>query len=64
MYGMGDQRLDFRFDLQTDKLARVFVHERIPGLPPHDIGPRPAGMQPRLTPMTETTILSDTLVFR
>jgi hypothetical protein len=64
MYGMGDQRLDFRFDLQTDKLARVFVHERIPGLPPHGLGPRPAGMQPRLTPMTETTILSDTLVFR
>lgn len=64
LYGMGEQRLDFRFDLQTDKLARVFVHERIPGLPPHDIGPRPAGMQPHLTPMTETTILSDTLVFR
>jgi hypothetical protein len=64
LYGMGDQRLDFRFDLQTDKLARVFVHERIPGLPPHDIAPRPAGMSPAFTPMTESTILSDTLVFR
>ena len=64
MYGMGGQRLDFRFDLQTDKLARVFVHERIPGLPPHDIAPRPAGMPPPLTPGTASTILSDTLVFR
>jgi hypothetical protein len=64
LYGMGGQVLDFRIDLESDKLARLFVHERIPGLPPHDIAPRPAGMLPPLTPMTETTILSDTLVFR
>lgn len=64
LYGMGGQRLNFRFDLQPDKLARVFVHERIPGLPPHDIAPRPAGMRPPMTPMTASTILSDTLVFR
>ncbi|MDB5910052.1 MAG: hypothetical protein JWP34_4166 [Massilia sp.] len=64
LYGMGDQLLDFRLDLESDKIARLFVHERIPGLPPHNIAPRPAGMLPPLTPMTETTILSDTLVFR
>jgi hypothetical protein len=64
LYGMGGQPLDFRLDLASEKFARLFVHERIPGLPPHDIAPRPAGMLPPLTPMTETTILSDTLVFR
>jgi hypothetical protein len=64
LYGMNEATLDFRMDLASDKLARVFVHERMPGLPPHDLAPRPAGMLPPLTPMTETTILSDTLVFR
>jgi hypothetical protein len=64
MYGMNEAMLDFRMDLASDKLARVFVHERMPGLPPHDLAPRPAGMLPPLTPMTETTIMSDTLVFR
>jgi hypothetical protein len=64
LYGMGGQLLDFRLELQPDRLARLFVHERIPGLPRHDMAPRPAGMLPPLTPMTETTILSDTLVFR
>jgi hypothetical protein len=64
LYGMGAQMLDFRMELQSDKLARMLVHERMPGLPPHGIAPRPAGMLPLVTPMTETTILSDTLVFR
>ncbi|MET0857767.1 MAG: M28 family peptidase [Telluria sp.] len=64
LYGMAGQVLDFRLELRPDTLARLIVHERIPGLPPHAIAPRPAGMLPPLTPMTETTILSDTLVFR
>jgi hypothetical protein len=64
LYGMGAQKLDFRFDLESDKLARVSIHERAPGLPPHGGPERPAGMQPPLTPMTATTIMSDTLVFR
>jgi hypothetical protein len=64
LYGMGGQVLDFGMELQTDRLARLMVHERLPGLPPHAMAPRPAGMPPPLTPMTETTILSDTLVFR
>jgi hypothetical protein len=64
LYGMGAQKLDFRFDLESDKLARVSIHERAPGLPAHGGPERPAGMQPPLTPMTATTIMSDTLVFR
>jgi hypothetical protein len=64
LYGMGGQKLDFRFDLEPDKLARVSIHERAPGLPPGSGPERPAGMQPPLTPMTATTITSDTLVFR
>jgi hypothetical protein len=64
LYGMGGRKLDFRFDLESDKLARVAIHERAPGLPPHGGPERPAGMQPPLTPMTATTIMSDTLVFR
>jgi hypothetical protein len=64
LYGMGGQKLHFRLDLKTDELSRIFIHERIPGLPANPAGPRPAGMQPPMTPMTETTILSDTLLFR
>jgi hypothetical protein len=64
LYGMGGQKLDFQMDLETDKLARVFIHERVPGLPPKDAPERPAGMLPLMTPMTATTITSDTLVFR
>jgi hypothetical protein len=64
LYGMGGQKLDFRFDLEPDRQARVLIHERAPGLPPHDLPPRPAGMLPQMTPMTETTIWSDTLLFR
>jgi hypothetical protein len=63
LYGMGGQLLHFRFDLNSDELSRVFIHERIPGLP-HGVPARPAGMQPPMTPMTATTILSDTLLFR
>ncbi len=64
LYGMGGQLLHFRFDLNSDELSRIFIHERIPGLPPHPAGARPAGLLPLTTPMTETTILSDTLLLR
>jgi hypothetical protein len=64
LYGMGGQLLHFRLDLNSDELSSIFIHERIPGLPPNAAGARPAGMLPLTTPMTETTILSDTLLFR
>ncbi len=64
LYGMGGQPLHFRLDLNSDEMTRVFVHERIPGLPSNDIGARPAGLPPPMTPTTESTILSDTLLFR
>ena len=64
LYGMGGQLLHLRFDLNSDELSRIFIHERLPGLPPHAAGARPADLLPPMTPMTETTILSDTLLFR
>ncbi|MDL2355924.1 MAG: M28 family peptidase [Pseudomonadota bacterium] len=64
MYGMGGQALAFRLDLEPDRMARVAIHERAPGLPAQGAPQRPAGMLPPLTPMTATTIMSDTLVFR
>lgn len=64
LYGMGGQQLRFSFDLNSDEMTRIFIHERIPGLPSNDIGARPDGTRPPMTPMTESTILSDTLVFR
>jgi hypothetical protein len=64
VYGMGGQLLHFRMELNSDELSRVFIHERIPGLPASGAGARPADMRPPMTPMTETTILSDTLLFR
>ena len=64
MYGMGGQKLDFRFDLQSDKIAVVTVYERVPGLPQPGTPERPAGTLPPVTPMTATTISTDRLVFR
>ncbi|MDB5961213.1 MAG: hypothetical protein JWP59_2507 [Massilia sp.] len=63
LYGMGGQTLDFRFDLESDKRAVIDVHERRPGLPAEAAAERPAGLQPPLTPMTATTIATDSLVF-
>ena len=63
LYGMGGQDLDFSFDLEADKRAVIEVHERRPGLPA-GTGERPANLPPPLTPMTATTIATDTLVFR
>lgn len=64
LYGMGGQTLDFRFDLESDKRAVFAVNERIPGLPAQAASERPAGLPPPYTPMTATTIVSDSLVFR
>jgi Peptidase family M28 len=64
LYGMGDQRLRFSLDMEPGKAFKVVIEERIPGLPPHGLPARPRGMLPVLTPMTETTIATDTLLFR
>jgi hypothetical protein len=64
LYGMGGQKLDFRFDLEPEKSAVVLVHERVPGLPLNGAAERPADTLPPVTPMTATTISTDRLVFR
>ncbi|MFL6709932.1 MAG: M28 family peptidase [Massilia sp.] len=64
LYGMGGQALDFSFDMETDKRAIFEVHERRPGLPASPAGERPASLPPPFTPMTATTIATDSLVFR
>ncbi len=64
VYGMGGQLLHLRMELNSNDFSSIFINERIPGLPPNDAGARPAGMLPLMTPMTEATILSDTLWFR
>ena len=63
VHGMRDTPMHFRFDMQPDKPFRIFVDERMPGLPP-ETPLALAANAPRLTPLTETTIASDTLLFR
>jgi hypothetical protein len=63
LYGMARQNLRFGFDMAPGRLFRIFIQERIPGLPPNDLPPRSAAL-PDMTPMTATTVTSDTLVFR
>ncbi|MES2149855.1 MAG: M28 family peptidase [Pseudomonadota bacterium] len=64
LHGMRDQRMLFKMDLEPGKVFRILVEERIPGLPPHQAPPRAPDARPVFTPLTETTIASDTLVFR
>lgn len=64
LYGMGGQTLDFKFDVESDKTAVIEVHERTPGLPAHAAAKRPNNLPPPFTPMTATTIATDSLVFR
>lgn len=64
LYGMGGQTLDIAFDTESDKRAEIAVNERTPGLPAQTASERPAGLPPPFTPMTATTIATDTLVFR
>lgn len=64
LHGMQDRELRFAIDFVHDQPFMVFIQERIPGLPEHELPPRPAGMLPRLLPQTGTTISSDVLIFR
>ena len=64
LHGMQDRELRFAIDFVHDQPFTVFIQERIPGLPDHELPPRPAGMLPRLLPQTGTTISSDVLIFR
>lgn len=64
LHGMGDQELLFQFDVEPGKFFRLIVEERVPGLPPHTVPARPGLAKPPLTPLTEMTVASDTLMFR
>lgn len=62
LHGMADLPLDFRMTLLPDTTARVYIMEKIPGLP---AGPRAAsGPRPLHTPLTEKTLATDMLVFK
>lgn len=63
VHGMGDTPLHFTLDMQPGKPFRIYVEERIPGLP-REAPLQLAAGAPRLTPLTETTVTSDTLLFR
>jgi hypothetical protein len=58
LHGMGDRENLFELDLEPGSIARVYIQERIPGLPDEAKNPRPGH-----TPLTGTTIASDMLVF-
>lgn len=65
LYGMQDQPLRFAIDMEGgSENFYVRVQEKLPGLPDAAIGPRPASLKPALTPLTATTIATDTLLFR
>jgi hypothetical protein len=64
LYGMGNQPLNFSFDMKSMASFTVYVQEHIPGLPERGLPPRPAGLKPALLPMTGKTIASDILRFR
>lgn len=71
LYGMGTKRMLVSLDLEDAKeynlvktAFRVFIQERIPGLPVPNLPARPDGMKPSLIPLTATTIAADTLLFR
>ncbi|MES2015304.1 MAG: M28 family peptidase [Pseudomonadota bacterium] len=59
LHGTGSAIHTVELDLSPDTIARVYVEERIPGLPGGLGGARPAH-----TPLTEMTVSSDMLVFR
>lgn len=60
--GMDDTPQRIALDFDGDPPFMVYVQERIPGLPPRDLPPRPAEMTP-LLPMTGTTVAADILRF-
>ena len=59
LHGTGEREHRFELDLSSDSIARIYIQERIPGLPDNAGGARPAH-----TPLTEMTVSSDMLVFR
>jgi hypothetical protein len=59
LHGTGASEHKFELDLSPGSIARVYIEERIPGLPDGTGGARPAH-----TPLTEMTVSSDMLVFR
>ncbi len=59
LHGTGAARHQFELDLEPGTIARVYIKERIPGLPGGIGGARPAH-----TPLSETSVSSDMLVFR
>jgi len=63
LHGMEDRELRFAFDFYGDPAFTVFIQEYLPGLPEHDLPPRPAGLTPALLPLTGTTISADILRF-
>jgi hypothetical protein len=63
LHGMEDAPLHVAFDFKGDPPFLVYIQERIPGLPQHDLPPRPAGLRP-LLPLAGTTVAADVLRFR
>ena len=59
LHGTGDQLHRFELELSRGSIARLYIAERIPGLPDNAGGPRPAH-----TPLSEMTVATDMLVFR
>lgn len=64
IYGMEDQRLHFRMEMDAYPSFQVFVEERIPGLPQQGLPPLPPELAHSRLPMTGTTIAADVLLFR
>ncbi|MEO7576913.1 MAG: M28 family peptidase [Massilia sp.] len=58
MYGMRDESLNFKFDIDTGPIVRFKVEEKIQGLPA--VG---ADDAPGTIPLTATTIVADSLRF-
>ena len=59
LHGTGDSDHRIELDLASGSIARIYVVERLPGLPAGAGGARPAH-----TPLAEMTVSSDMLVFR
>ena len=59
LHGTGDSLHRFELALSPGSIARIYIAERIPGLPGNAGGTRPAH-----TPLTETTLATDMLVLR
>lgn len=63
LHGVEDRPQHFAFDFDGDPAFMVYIQERIPGLPPRDLPPRPVDLPP-LLPQTGTTVAADVLRFQ